>query len=59
MKNLQRINETKTWLFERTNKIDKFLVKLTERGFKITKFERKRERLQWTLKKLRKSKNIL
>jgi hypothetical protein len=30
-KTIQRINETKSWFFEKIHKIDKFLAKLTKR----------------------------
>jgi prefoldin subunit 5 len=30
-KKIQRINESKSWLFEKINKIDKLLAKLTKR----------------------------
>jgi hypothetical protein len=43
---MQRINETKSWFFEKINKIEKPLSKLkdTERISKLTKSEMKRER---------------
>jgi hypothetical protein len=43
---IQRINKTKTWFFEKINKTDKPLAKLTkgtETGSKATKSEMKRK----------------
>jgi hypothetical protein len=34
---IQRINETKSWFFEKINKIDKLLANLTKRGRKRPK----------------------
>ena len=41
---IQRINETKSWFFEKTNKIDKPLstLKVREKISKLTKLENKR-----------------
>ena len=44
-----RINETKSWFFEKINKIDKLLARLIQkkkRRIKSTKLEMKKERLQ-------------
>ena len=48
-----KINKTKSWFFEKINKIDKPLARLIEekRRIKSTKSEMKKERLQQTLKK--------
>ena len=50
-----KINKTKSWFFEKTNKIDKPLARLIkekrERRIKSTKLETKKERLQQTMKK--------
>jgi hypothetical protein len=46
---IQRISETKNWLLERINKIDKHLGKLNkkrERRTKLTKLEMKKSDLQ-------------
>ena len=50
------INKTKSWFFEKINKIDKplaRLIKKKERRIKSTKLEIKKERLQQTMKKYR------
>ena len=47
-------NRTKTWFFEKINKIDRHLARLIrtkERRIKSTKFKMKKERLQQTMKK--------
>ena len=47
---LVKINKTKSWFFEKINKIDKplaRLIKKKERRIKSTKLEMKKERLQW------------
>ena len=46
-------NKTKTWFFEKINKIDKPLARLTKkkRRIKSTKLEMKKERLQQTMQK--------
>ena len=48
-----KINKTKSWFFEKTNKIDKPLARLIkekrERRIKSTKLEMKKERLQQTI----------
>ena len=44
-----KINKTKSWLFEKINKIDKSLARLIEKKrIKSTKLEMKKERLQQT-----------
>ena len=52
--NIAKINKTKSWFFEKINKIGKPLVRLIknkERKIKLTKLEMKKERLQRTMKK--------
>ena len=47
-----KINKTKSWFFEKINKIDKpldRLIKKEERRIKSTKLETKKERLQQTM----------
>ena len=49
-----KINKTKSWFFEKINKIDKPLtrfIKKKERRLKSTKSEMKKERLQQTMQK--------
>ena len=49
-----KINKTKSWSFEKMNKIDKllaWLIKKKERRIKPTKLEMKKERLQQTMQK--------
>ena len=49
-----KINKTKSWFFEKINKIDKPLariIKKKEERIKSTKLEMKKERLQQTRKK--------
>ena len=49
-----KINKTKSWFFEKINKIDKVLARLIkgkERRIKSTKLEMKKERLQQTIQK--------
>ena len=48
-----KINKTKSWFFEKINKIDKPLARLIKkkRRIKSTKLEMKKERLQRTLRK--------
>ena len=47
-KTIEKINETKSWFFEKINKIDKPLARLLkkkkERGLKSIKLEMKREK---------------
>ena len=48
-----KINKTKSWFFEKINKIDKPLVRFIKkkRRIKSTKLEMKKERLQQTMQK--------
>ena len=48
-----KINKTKSWFFEKINKIDKPLARLIKKkkGEKSTKLEIKKERLQQTTQK--------
>ena len=48
-----KINKTKSWFFEKINKIDNPLARLIkkERRIKSTKLEMKKERLQQTMQK--------
>ena len=49
-----KINKTKSWFFEKINKIDKPLtrfIKKKERRIRLTKLEMKKERLQQTMQK--------
>ena len=48
-----KINKTKTWFFEKINKIDKPLARLIKKKRRInaTKLETKKERLQQTVQK--------
>ena len=49
-----KINQTKSWFFEKISKIDKSLARLSrkkERRIKSTKLEMKKERLQQTMQK--------
>ena len=51
-----KINKTKSWFFEKINKIDKSLARLIKkkkRRIKSTKLEMKKERLQQTIQKYR------
>ena len=52
---IAKISKTKTWSFEKINKIDKYLVRLIkekkERRIKSTKLEMKKERLQQAIQK--------
>ena len=53
-----RINETKSWFFEKINKIDKPLTRLIKQkgdSIKSTKLEMKRERSQQTTQKYKES----
>ena len=55
---IQRINKTRSWFFEKINKIDKPLARLTvgtETVYKLIKSEMKRETLQQKLWKFKKS----
>jgi len=50
-----KINKTKSWFFEKVNKIDKFLARLIKKKkkkrIKPTKLEVKKQRLQQTMQK--------
>ena len=49
-----KLNEIKSWFFQKINKIDKplaRLIKKKERRIKSTKLEMKKERLQQTMQK--------
>ena len=47
-----KIDKTKSWFFEKINKIDKPLARLKKkRRIKSTKLEMKKERLQQTMQK--------
>ena len=47
-----KINKTKSWFFEKINKIDKlFSSSKKERRIKSTKLEMKKDRLQQTMQK--------
>ena len=51
---IEKINKTKSWFFEKINKIDKLLARLIKqkrRRIKSTKLEMKKERLQQTVQK--------
>ena len=51
---VEKINETKSWFFEKINKTDKPLARLIrkkERRIKSTKLEMKKEKLQQTMQK--------
>ena len=53
-KTIEKINETKSWFYEKINKIDKHLarfIKKKGRGLKSIKLEMKKEKLQQTLQK--------
>ena len=54
LKIIEKISTTKCWFFEKVNKIDKPLARLTkkkERRIKSTKLEMKKQRLQQTMQK--------
>ena len=49
---LVKINKTKSWFFEKINKIDKPLARLIKKNrIKSTKLEMKKQRLQQTMQK--------
>ena len=53
-KTIEKINETKSWFFEKINKIDKllaWLIKKKERGLKSIILQMKREKLHWISEK--------
>ena len=55
---IAKINKTKSWFFEKVNKIDKPLARLIKkrgRGLKSIKLEMKKEKLQQTLQKYKAS----
>ena len=57
-----KINETKSWFFEKINKIDKplaRLIKKKKRRIKSTKLEMKKERLQQTMQNTKNYKRVL
>ena len=61
-KTIVKINKTKSWFFEKINKIDKPLarfIKKKERRNKSTKLEMKKERLQQTMQKYKDYKRLL
>ena len=52
------MNKTKSWFFEKINKLDKPLARLIRkrgRGLKSIKLEMKKEKLQWTPQKYKAS----
>ena len=54
MKETVKINKTKSWFFEKINKIDKLLarfIKQKRRRIKSAKLETKKKRLQQTVQK--------
>ena len=52
---MEKINKTKSWFFEKVNKIDKLLARLTKkRRNQKTKLEMKKENSQWILQKYQK-----
>ena len=55
-----KINETKSWFFEKINKIDKTLARLIKkkRRIKSTKLESKKERLRQTMQKYKDYKRL-
>ena len=60
-KAIVKINKTKSWFFEKINKIDKLLARLIkekERRIKSTKLEMKKERLQQTEIQMQKYKGL-
>ena len=56
-----KMNKTKSWFFEKMNKIDKLLARLIKekRRIKSTKLEMKKERLQQTVQKYERYKRLL
>ena len=56
-----KINKTKSWFFEKINKIDKPLAKLIKkkRRIKSTKLEMKKEQLQQTMQKYKDYRRLL
>ena len=57
-----KINKTKSWFFEKINKIDKplaRLIKKKKRRIKSTKLEMKKESLQQTMQKYKRLKELM
>ena len=57
-KTIAKINKTKSWFFEKINKIDKPLARLIKRKrekTQINRIEMKKEKLQQTLQKYKRS----
>ena len=55
-KTIVKINKTKSWFFQKINKIDKPLARLNKKKrIKSTKLEMKKERLQQTMQKYKRS----
>ena len=57
-KTIAKINKTKSWFFEKINKIDKPLARLINKKrerTQINKIRMKKEQLQWTLQKYKAS----
>ena len=57
-KTIAKIKETKSWFFEKINKIDKPLARITRKKRerpKSVKLEMKKEKLQWTPQKYKRS----
>ena len=57
-KTIAKISKTRSWFFEKINKIDKPLARLIKkrgRGLKSIKLEMKKEKLQWTPQKYKAS----
>ena len=56
---MAKINKTKSWFFEKINKIEKINKSHSSgkrgRGLKSAKLEMKNEKLQWTLQKYKAS----
>ena len=46
---IAEVNETKSWFFEKINKIGKSLARKRERGLKSVKLDMKKEKLQMTM----------
>ena len=61
-KTIRKINGTKSWLFEKINKIHKPLARLIKKkkgGLKSMKLEKKKEKLQWAHKNTQDHKRVL
>ena len=52
-KTIEKINKTKSWFFEKVNKIDKALARLTKKRTERTQINKeiKKEKSQWILQK--------